>query len=166
VKDGNVLFVNGSIKADATSPEIPSVEIDNARLGLLTAMSLTNNHALIGSSGASRVDVGVGGEWVSLGSLHVGGAGQGILNIEPGGTVVSAESLIGTGAGGGQAIVGNNGSWDTGAIAIGAGGTGELIITNSGHVNSTNAIVGLSPGVGNKVTVTGFRDPTKYSQWH
>ena len=166
VKDGNVLFANGSIKADATSPEIPSVEIDNARLGLLTAMSLTNNHALIGSSGASRVDVGVGGEWVSLGSLHVGGAGQGILNIEPGGTVVSAESLIGTGVGGGQAIVGNNGSWDTGAIAIGAGGTGELIITNSGHVNSTNAIVGLSPGLGNKVTVTGFSDPTNYSQWH
>jgi T5SS/PEP-CTERM-associated repeat protein len=166
VKNGNVVFVNGAIKADATSFDIPSMEVDNARLDIATAMTLTNNHSLIGSSAASRVDVGAGGHWLSLGSLRIGSGGEGILNIDAGGTVESAESRIGTGAGGGKAVVGDGGHWITGNLALGAGGHGELAITNGGTVGSEIAVIGLEPSLGNSVVVRGVSALMTPSSWN
>lgn len=142
VENGDVAFLSGSIKVDAVSFDEPSALIDNARLNLLTAFSLTNNHAWIGPTAASRVDVGFGGNWVTLGSLRVGGVGEGILNVNPGGTVVSAESRIGTGVGGGKATVTTNATWTTGNLAIGMGGAGELTVTGNGQVTSEVAVIG------------------------
>ena len=140
VKNGNVLFLNGSINADALSFQEPSLTVDNARLDVGTAMGLTNNHAIIGSSAASRVDVGTGGRWRSFGSLQVGAGGEGILNIDPGGTVQSGEGRIGTGAAGGKAIVGKDGLWDSGNLAVGAGGKGEMTIQGGGKVDSSTGV--------------------------
>jgi T5SS/PEP-CTERM-associated repeat protein len=165
VRNGNVIFEDGAYLVDGLSFDPASVVIDNARLHLLTKMFLTNNYALIGESAASRVDIGFGGVWVSLGSLSVGGPGNGILNIDAGGTNISAGSRIGTGAGGGTAIINQDGSWTTGNLAIGAGGQGELTIQAGGKVYSEEALIGQEPGLGNKVTVTGVGNNGTNSEW-
>jgi T5SS/PEP-CTERM-associated repeat protein len=164
VKDGNVIFQNGSLIADELSTNGPSVVINNARLALLTAMTLTANHTLIGESAGSRMDVGFGGDWINNGSLRVGGSGEGILNVNAGGTVKSGEARIGTGVGGGRATVTATGKWTTGPIAIGAGGAGALNIENGGFVDSYVAVIGSEAGSGNKATVRGF-DGSRRSIW-
>ncbi|MSU37257.1 MAG: hypothetical protein EXS36_19615 [Pedosphaera sp.] len=165
IKNGDVSFRDGTYKTDTLSFEEPSFVIDNARLKLVSGMFLTNNHALIGLSAASRVDVTSGAGWVTHGSLRVGGPGEGILSIDVAGTVKSAEALIGTGVGGGKVnVAGLLATWETGNIAIGAGGAGELTITDGGHVSSENAVIGQQSGLGNKVRVQGTI-PEGQSKW-
>ena len=165
IRNGNVTFIDGTYKVDALSFAQPSFVIDNARLAVGTGMTLTNNHALIGQSAASRVDVNFFGKWVTFGSLRVGGSGQGILAINDGGWVKSAEARIGTGAGGGRAIVTDSGKWTNGSMAIGMGGVGELIMTNGGFVESDLVSVGAQIGTSGRVSVLGstINGPT---MWH
>src|SRR5262249_50287284 len=148
---------------DAVSFEQPSVIIDNARLTLSYSTELapldptiTCNHALIGGSGAARMDVIENAKCLAHGSLRVGGPGEGRLSIESGGDLTSAESRIG-GPAGGHATVGSGGSWTTGNLAIGIdNGSGEMIIQDGGQVTSGDlAVIGQEPGLGNSVLVRG-----------
>ncbi len=165
LRHGELILTDGAYKVDAVSFDEPSALIDAARLSLLTAFALTNNHAWIGPSADSQVDVGFGGDWVTLGSLRVGGVGEGILNVNPGGNVVSAESRIGTGAGGGKATVGNDATWTTGNLAIGMGGAGELTVTGNGQVTSELAVIGQEPGPDSFVAIEGST-PNGSATWN
>ena len=167
VKDGEVTLTNGSIKVDALSDPVtfvdPSAEIDDAALILADGFALTNNHAVIGATASANVSVDRGATWNTLGSLRVGRVGQGNLFI--GGTngipgqrasVISAETLVGTGLGNGHAQVTEGGTWDTANLALGVGGgEGEIRIFIDGEVNSDSVVIGLEPGLRNRIIVDG-----------
>jgi T5SS/PEP-CTERM-associated repeat protein len=170
VKNGNVTFADGAIRVDALSFDVPSVVVENARLTL----SLTNssvepviscNHALIGESAASRVDVSGSAEWTCAGSLRVGGSGEGILTVQEAGAITSGEGRIG-GSGGGHVNVGEDGSWTTGNLAIGMdGGSGDLTIQDGGSVQSDLAVIGQDAGTINNVIVQGNSAGGSPSTW-
>jgi hypothetical protein len=168
VKNGQVTFENGDITVDALSFELPSMEVENARLTLSSPLlpispTITCNYALIGGGlGPARVDVVHNGQWLAHGSLRIGGPGEGILTIDSDAKVTSAESRLG-GTGGGHANIGEGGRWETGSLAIGIDhGRGDMTIQDGGVVVSDIAVIGHEPGLGNNVVVRGARqsDPS------
>ena len=55
IKNSDLTFHHGVFNIDGTSFDEPSVLVDNGALRLQTGMVLTNNHAMIGLSGLTRV---------------------------------------------------------------------------------------------------------------
>ena len=169
IEAGQEILRAGSLLVDRLSFEEPSVLVSAATLILRDNIFLTNNHALIGSFGAARVELkgarnftGSGSEptarWVTRGSLRVGGPGEGSLDVD-GGSIFSAETRIGGGIAGGEALVRGEAIWNTGNMAIGAGGSGSLEVKDYGFVASEQVVMGLEAEGSHLLSIDGKDSP-------
>jgi T5SS/PEP-CTERM-associated repeat protein len=165
ISNGDVIFTNVAYTVGATSFDPPSVVLDNAKLTLADG-ALSSVHALIGESGASRVDVNANALWFNTGSLRVGGAGNGFLAIADGGEVTAGESRIGTGGGGGDVFIGGaTAKWTAGTLAVGHDGSGSLTIDDGAVVTSEDSFVGFNANGSGQVILEGITTGGSPSNW-
>ena len=165
IQNGDATFTNAAYSVTSIQFDPASVVLNNAKLTLASGQ-LNSGHALIGLSGASRLDVNTDAKWTSTGSIRVGGAGNGFLAIAAGGTVISAEARIGTGVGGGDvSIGGRSASWTTGNCAVGFDGAGTLTIGEGAVVTSGDSFIGRMAGSSGQVIVQDTDVNGAPAQW-
>ena len=136
----DVTFENTDLVVSSTSLTDPGLIINGGSFDLSDGR-LNNTHAVIGTSQATEVTVGLG-EWTNQGRLTVGAGGEAELAIQ-GGEVTSAESRIGAASNGASGKVTVLDKWSTGNLAVGFQSPGTLDVQDPGLVTSDRVDIGV-----------------------
>ncbi|MBO9591225.1 MAG: autotransporter outer membrane beta-barrel domain-containing protein [Devosia sp.] len=120
--------------------------IDNGRLRIEDAGSVSNTVGVIGNSNLGEVIVsGPGSQWTSSDQLVVGNYATGTMRVENGATVLSYQGYVGAanGVSGTAVVTGNGSSWQVtdSSLTLGNYGQGSLTIEDGGVVYANQGVL-------------------------